>query len=467
MRNIDIVTDDVQSFKTIIEILSGIVHDVNAEIIKDKNAYVIAQKKGPTDEDESDESDESDDYSQSGSDESDESDESEEPVTTKKGKTTKSTKANKSSETTKAKKSSQDDSNSDEGSDADGDADGDTESDSDIESEEEENPGQIKILTSNDDQVMLLFVTLDAKHFKTFNIIGRKGDPNPNYTIGLDLDELNKFMKCTSKEGTLSVYQDTNMMEYICFKVADTSRGMDLSCDLRRINIEKPPNKNIQVDVSMVVRMPCALFHKTCKDLQQFDPFAEFVCDRDTFKITCTGEQSNNERKFYDMSRTSGDPDDPDANKIKITLNKDMEREQRKREKSRSGSASGSDDGSDNESADDSDESSDASSDGSSDASSDSENSDESSDFSEDPEVISLQFDLRYINYMYKCQNLCDYVYIHLTPKGIMFLSYEINMLGSMLVGIAPRNPETIQDYDDDNDQYYEDNRPIRVKKSL
>lgn len=464
MRNIDIVTDDVQSFKTIIEILSGIVHDVNAEIIKDKNAYVIAQKKGPTDEDESDESD---DYSQSGSDESDESDESEEPVTTKKGKTTKSAKANKSSKTTKAKKSSQDDSNSDEGSDADGDADGDTESDSDIESEEEENPGQIKILTSNDDQVMLLFVTLDAKHFKTFNIIGRKGDPNPNYTIGLDLDELNKFMKCTSKEGTLSVYQDTNMMEYICFKVADTSRGMDLSCDLRRINIEKPPNKNIQVDVSMVVRMPCALFHKTCKDLQQFDPFAEFVCDRDTFKITCTGEQSNNERKFYDMSRTSGDPDDPDANKIKITLNKDMEREQRKRDKSHSGSASGSDDGSDNESADDSDESSDASSDGSSDASSDSENSDESSDFSEDPEVISLQFDLRYINYMYKCQNLCDYVYIHLTPKGIMFLSYEINMLGSMLVGIAPRNPETIQDYDDDNDQYYEDNRPIRVKKSL
>ena len=68
---------------------------------------------------------------------------------------------------------------------------------------------------------------------------------------------------------------------------------------------------------------------------------------------------------------------------------------------------------------------------------------------------------------MYKCQNLCDYVYIHLTPRGIMFLSYEINMLGSLLVGIAPTNPKNDQDYDEENDKYYEDDKPIKIKRDL
>jgi hypothetical protein len=92
----------------------------------------------------------------------------------------------------------------------------------------------------------------------------------------------------------------------------------------------------------------------------------------------------------------------------------------------------------------------------------------EGSEYSDDqPEVISLLFDLRYINYMYKCQNLCDYVYIHLTPRGIMFLSYEISMLGSLLVGIAPKNPDNNQDYNEAGDQYYEDDKPIRIKRDL
>jgi hypothetical protein len=49
-----------------------------------------------------------------------------------------------------------------------------------------------------------------------------------------------------------------------------------------------------------------------------------------------------------------------------------------------------------------------------------------------------------------------------------MFLSYEINMLGSLLVGIAPKNnPKNDQDYDEDNDQYYEDDKPIKIKESF
>ena len=199
--------------------------------------------------------------------------------------------------------------------------------------------------------------------------------------------------------------------------------------------------------------------------IQQFDPFVEFICDRDAFKIVCMSEQSNNERKFYDMSRRKNNGEEANESQsydIKITLSKDIEKENRKSAKRKEieDSELGSEDKlSELESEDNEHDSEDS----------------EYSDDDEEPEVISLLFDLRYINYMYKCQNLCDYVYIHLTPHGIMFLSYEINMLGSLLVGIAPKNPKNEQeyyedgdqDYNEENDRFYEDDKPIKIKRSL
>ena len=498
MRNIHIRSNDIQSFKTIIEILSGIVSDVNIEIIKDKNAYMLARKGLPNTEadkskirkakatseseeasDNGSEDDGSDDVQDEDGDADADADadvedaepdtDSEDPnpkkITAKgKGKSdktdkskpvkqtkqvkqvkqTKQVKQVKSTKPVKSDKSSKSD-KSDKSSKSDKSKKSkkvDDESSID-DDDKKENPGQIKILTSNEDHVMLIFMTLDGQYFDEFEIIGKEGDPNVSYTIGLDVEELNKFMKTVNKQGTLSIYQDTAMLDYICFNVTDMNVGQVEKCDLRRINIEKPPDKNIEVNVSMVVRMPCALFHTTCKNLQNFDPFVEFICDRDSFRIVCMGEQSNNERQFFDIRRLkkklakSGATDIDDENDrdgIKITLSKDIEKENLKAQKR---AAEGSDYESDSEDDDD-----------------------------EEPEVISLLFDLRYINYMYKCQNLCDYVCIHLTPRGIMFLSYEISMLGSLLVGIAPKNPDNDNDDDDDNDKYYED-KPIKMKRSL
>lgn len=554
MRNINIVTRDVQDFKTLIEILSGFVTEVNAEVIKDKNAYVKKRQNvkdaNMTDYDSEDNSedaynskddyasdDESDDESENDTDNESTSEDnknskklqsskvpaksatnksttkqvskssskssSKEGVknsktgkndkaevnktvrntklaknnnndsksvkstkstksiesdkstrSTKSTKSTKSVKSAKSSKITKGSKKSNKDDTEDSESDKEEnneseEHDSRSEESDDIEEDEVENPGQIKILTPNDDQVMLVFLTLDGKHFDKFEVLGKNNDASTSYTIGLDLEELNKFMKGVPKEGSLTIYQDTSMMEFICFDVSDESKGTANICDLRRINIEKPPDKNIEVNVSMVVRMPCALFHKACKDLHQFDPFVEFICDRDTFKIVCMGEQSNQERRFTDNSRKKNKDNNTDQNyDIKITLSKDIEKETRKAQR-KAELGSDADDLSE-EFSDEEDE----------------DRSDESEE-SEEPEVIRLLFDLRYINYMYKCQNIADYVYIHLTPRGIMFLSYEINMLGNLLVGIAPKNRDTDQDYNEDNDRYYEDDKPIKIKRDL
>lgn len=500
MRNINIESNDIQSFKTVIEILSGIVSDVNVEIIKDKDAYKQARqgntktdtdnKKIKNNEDDEDNEDdqnsqdnqiddedednqnEDDNHSEDNDNNEDNEDEenedldsdnedeenddidsdndSEDPLPKKSSKVTKTKKTLKKStkkivknkKKSKSKKNSSDDSNT-------------IDSDDDIEKEnnKKDNPGQIKILTSNEDNVMLIFMTLEGQHFSTFEVNGKTDNPNVSYTIGLDIEELNKFMKTVNKQGTLSIYQDTGMLDYICFNVTDLSIGTVDKFDLRRINIEKPPDKNIEVNVSMVVRMPCTLFHTACKNLQNFDPFVEFICDRDSLRIVCMGEQSNNERQFFDIRRLrkkqaleakkdkkdknieDTDDNDDDYEGVKITLSKDIEKETLRAKRK-------AEEGSDYE-------------------------SEEEDEDDEAPEVISLLFDLRYINYMYKCQNLCDYVNIHLTPRGIMFLSYEIKMLGTLLVGIAPKNPENAQEEDDNDDKYYEDTKPIKMKRSL
>ena len=317
---------------------------------------------------------------------------------------------------------------------------------------DEENPGQIKVLTTNSDQAMMIFLTLEAKNFKKFEI---KGNPDTCYTIGLDIEELNKFIKTVNKDGTLNMYQDTNMMEYICFNVTNTTGEVAGDFELRRINIDKPAKKNIEVDVSMNVTMPCNLFHKACKDLAQFDSFVEFECSRDAFKIVCMSEQSRQRRIFTDIRKrkkmkggrqTGSNPsngaedDDTDTEyEINITSIKDLERENREKNKTK-----------DTKGVDDKDSEDHV-----------------ASDDDEQLEIISLLFDLKYINYMYKMSNLCKYVSINLTPRGIMFLTYEIDILGTLIVGIAPHANDASQNYDEANDEFYDNDKPIRVKNNL
>ncbi|VBB18332.1 putative proliferating cell nuclear antigen [Yasminevirus sp. GU-2018] len=260
------------------------------------------------------------------------------------------------------------------------------------------NPGQIKILTADQNQVMIIYIVLNGSAFNKFVVHPDK------YSVGLNLDELSKYIKNVEKEGTMSIHIDSDDTQHIIFDVkGDNSATRESICELRVVNLPSRNDRKIEINVTMVVRINCHAFHKACKDLMQFSQFVEITCDPSQLAITCKGDMSNHKRIFKADGTQDG---------IVIkTVKKD---------------------------------------------------DDEDDDV---PDIIRLVFDLKYINSMYKCSNLCDDMEIYLNSESIMFLKYGIKLMGEMLVGISPsrKKKEQADNYDENMDNFYKDDDEIQL----
>lgn len=271
--------------------------------------------------------------------------------------------------------------------------------DEDSESEnEDENRGEIKILTSDPNQVMITFIVLKGSAFKKFIVHPEK------YSVGLNLDELFKYIKNVDKEGTMSIHIDSDDTQHIIFEVkSENATSQESICELRVLNLSSKKDRRIEANVAMAVRINCQAFHKACKDLMQFSQFVEITCDPSQLAITCKGDLSNHKRIFKVDGTQNG------------IIIKTVKRE----------------------------------------------------DDEEDvPNIIRLVFDLKYINSMYKCSSLCEDMEIYLNTDSVMFLKYGIKIIGEMLVGISPsrKKKEQTDNYDENDDAFYQDDEEIQLK---
>lgn len=270
--------------------------------------------------------------------------------------------------------------------------------DAEEENDNGSNKGQIKILTADPNQVMIIYIVLNGSAFKKFVVHPDK------YSVGLNLDELYKYIKNVDKEGTMSLHIDSDDTQHIVFNVKSPNLATNESiCELRVVNLPTRNDRKIEVNVTMAVRMNCQQFHKACKDLMQFSQFVEITCDPSQLAITCKGDLSNHKRIFKADGTQEG---------IMIkTVKRDTEDD-------------------------------------------------------DVPDIIRLVFDLKYINSMYKCSSLCDDMEIYLNSESIMFLKYGIKLMGEMMVGISPsrKKKENIDNYDENIDTYYRDDDEIQLK---
>ena len=245
---------------------------------------------------------------------------------------------------------------------------------------------------------MIIYIVLNGSAFKKFIVHPEK------YSVGLNLDELYKYIKNVDKEGTMTIHIDSDDTQHIVFDVKSANSATNESiCELRVVNLPTRNDRKIEVNVTMAVRINCQQFHKACKDLMQFSQFVEITCDPSQLAITCKGDLSNHKRIFKADGTQEG------------VMIKTVKRD---------------------------------------------------TDDEDIPDIIRLVFDLKYINSMYKCSSLCDDMEIYLNSESIMFLKYGIKLMGEMMVGISPsrKKKENIDNYDENVDAYYRDDDEIQLK---
>lgn len=450
MKIIEIETDDIGDIKTIIEILNGFIPEANADFIKDAKAYSESLNKKKTTKNSSDGTQTDDgteeDIVDTKSKKSDKDkpkalkgkapavpEKAAKPVKKTKGKkddteeeeekpkTKKAASKAKGKEVVKGKKGKKEDTE-EEVEDLDEEEESQSKGkkkgakgkevakgkkgkkakkeDSEDEEDEnkEENRGEIKILTADPNQVMITFIVLKGSAFKKFVVHPDK------YSVGLNLDELFKYIKNVDKEGTMSIHIDSDDTQHIIFDVkSENATSQESICELRVLNLSSKKDRRIEANVAMAVRINCQAFHKACKDLMQFSQFVEITCDPSQLAITCKGDLSNHKRIFKVDGTQNG------------IIIKTVKRE---------------------------DEDEDA------------------------PNIIRLVFDLKYINSMYKCSSLCEDMEIYLNTDSVMFLKYGIKIIGEMLVGISPsrKKKEQTDNYDENDDAFYQDDEEIQLK---
>jgi len=389
MKIVDVEIDDIQDFRTLIEILNGFVSEANADFIKDCSV-------GPKNEN-------SDDTKETGKNhEKRKKTESDKKIITKNklkkvvkqdGKNANSSKINKKKETVISDDDIEpnDDSNDDSDDNSNDDSnDEDTEHTDSKKEKQKDNPGQMKILTTDSNQVLISFIALSAVDFRKFEVLPDE------YRVGLNIDELFKYIKNVDKDGIMKISIDSEDSQMIVFNVESQKTSKVSKCELKVLNLKDRKKKQIEADFTMAVRLSSAEFHKACKDLAQFSTHAEIVCDPDQLDIICKGDMSNHSRLFNNDGSEYGAV-------IKCMRPK------------------GADDGK--------------------------------------PNIVRLIFELRYINMMYKCLNLCKDMEIYLKAGNVMFLKYGIGLKSTMLVGIAPAPTKDKLMMTNDSDGY--DNEDI------
>lgn len=259
-----------------------------------------------------------------------------------------------------------------------------------INTDDEENTGQIRIFTTDPNKVMLIYVVLNGYAFKKF-IVHQK-----DCSIGINIDELTKFIKHIDKDGIMKMHVDCNNAQHIEFEVKSANNAPDSICQLRIVDVRhEQPAVTIHTDVNLYIRIGCDIFHKVCKNLHQFSQFIEITCDTTQLTITCKGDVSNHKRIFRD---------DGTKDSIKITVANNKQ------------------------------------------------------DKNNVANIVRLVFDLKYINFMNKTKDLCDDMLIKLSDT-CMFLEYNIKLMGKMVIGISPsvKKKEHAENYNESNNAYYKE----------
>lgn len=165
--------------------------------------------------------------------------------------------------------------------------------------EKKQSIGGIKILELDEHQTLLIYVKLNASQFVDFYV------KYPEYSVGLDLVELHKFLKTIDKDSILTMYVDKDDEQNMVFQTKNdvkpsTGKYKQKLMDLDDVNKKLPKQTNFEI----LVTMDTTDFHKLCREMHQFSDYVEITCTSKELKFTCQGD-TNSFVKTFDNSDKS------------------------------------------------------------------------------------------------------------------------------------------------------------------
>lgn len=247
---LEITTEHVIPFKTLIEGLKDILNDINFEIIKptEQNPSDNIKKKvnSKSDDSESDSESDSDSESESGSDSSDDSSDEDTKNTNTKTETKNST------ENSQIKREN----------------------------------GGIKIAATDSTKTLLINVKLDANQFTQFSCKKKIVD------LGINLGQFHKLIKSLDKDDTLSMYINEDDKQNLILKVSNSEKDYNTVYKLKLMEINKTQFNIPQTNFEATITFDTSEFHRICREMSQIAEHIEIKCTKNMITFSCKGDCS-------------------------------------------------------------------------------------------------------------------------------------------------------------------------------
>lgn len=156
-----------------------------------------------------------------------------------------------------------------------------------------ETKGGIKILTTNDNKTLILYVKMPSQNFLEFNC------KYEEYDICFDLAQLYNHLRNINKDGILTIQIDEDDKQHIVFIVTNEKDNLDMSkYKLKLMDID---NKIIQIpppDFDIKISMKTEAFHGICKEMVSIGDYIGILCTKTKLEFSCKGEVSELVKTF-------------------------------------------------------------------------------------------------------------------------------------------------------------------------
>jgi proliferating cell nuclear antigen PCNA len=260
---LEIVTEHSIQLRVVFEVLQDIFHDVNIDIIKDKN-------------DVDDESDVDNTESESGSESGSEASDSE--VSDESASGDESESGEESAESEDEKQSEQKNANA-------------------------KSKSGIKLEAVDTSGAVFVYMRLDAKHFMKFKCEKSK------ITLGVKLSTVCDAIKQASDDHHLTMYVNNDDRQYLHMVVGNPDNGVVSEDKILLLDLDEEDFEIPVTEFEAKITMSASEFHKTCKGMSKIGHFIEILCVGNKLTLKCKGDMSERTKIYKDMT----DVDDVDS----------------------------------------------------------------------------------------------------------------------------------------------------------
>jgi len=122
------------------------------------------------------------------------------------------------------------------------------------------------------------------------------------HRVGINMLHLNRLIKSITNEDTLTLFIESNNMNYLGIKIENNDRTRKTTNKLKTMDLNQPYRVS-HMEFHKTITMHSPMLQKICRDMSSIAEFVEIKDVRDQLIFSCEGDFCSQETVLYDNRR--------------------------------------------------------------------------------------------------------------------------------------------------------------------